>query len=458
MNFKVVELTKDNEMDYLEKVATLEKIVLANMESKGQAGQLFITGKEDIAEYAHSKENTVLLVVDDAGKVLAATYVTQGQKPFTYNDITKYFKYGKSYNDYVKSMYPSVEEYRKALLDAYEIKVAAFKYAKAKILQQYPEYNGDITSFLQHELNEANNHYHEKSVLRELLNRYMSEYIQSLADTMPGLQTKYERFYWLTAEEISKEFGRDVKPRVKLAREYESFMDEGKEEAEYQQMLKKGPLVIHEPPTFDEQQYFTATTANSIELDTYITDPNDRRAGLARILLLEGIRKHMEEHFKNPENTEIFLCSTLHRDNLSSKYVSEFFGLKDNLYVKRRDGRDREVHICRITREQYSEYLEMMAKKVAVLYGYNPENIEISLQEQADILQKQLDYETSEIDRLTTIAKNKRKTYNGNIDYKSSKANKVSILTQRLEKVKQEIQQVEKTTIPNDDKIGKGDR
>ena len=30
-------------------------------------------------------------VLDKEGKVLATTYITQGQKPFTYNDITKYF-------------------------------------------------------------------------------------------------------------------------------------------------------------------------------------------------------------------------------------------------------------------------------------------------------------------------------------------------------------------------------
>ena len=43
----------------------------------------------------------------------------------------------------------------------------------------------------------------------------------------------------------------------------------------------------------------------------------------------------MEQFFENESEQEIFLCSTLHRDNLSSKYVSEFLGLTDSLYVKR---------------------------------------------------------------------------------------------------------------------------
>lgn len=439
MKFKLVELTKENEQNYLDQVAELEQVVLANMESKGQIGQLFPTGKQDISEYAHSKENTVLVAVDDLDKVLAATYITQGQKLFTYNDITKYFKYSQNYNDYVKGLYSSKEEYRRELIDTYEIKIEAFKHAKEKILEQFPEFNGDIIKFLQHELAEDGNHYHEKSQLRELVNRYMSEYIQQQAQSNPKLEQSYERFYWITAQEISKEFGTNVMPRQKQAREYESFINQEKEEAEYQQILKKGPLVIHETPNFDENKYFTATTSNSIELDTYLTDPNDRRAGLARILVLEGIKKHMEMHFNNPDNQEIFLCSTLHRDNLSSKYVSEFFGLTDSLYVKRRDGRDREVHICKVTKEQYPSYIEHMKKRIAVLYGYNPEKINISLQEQADIITEQLKYEETELKRLNLATSVKRKTYNGNIDYTKSKVNKIDGLRLILVDLQQQI-------------------
>ena len=144
MTIKIVELTKDNEDKFLQQTADLEQKVLQNMESRGQVGQLFPTGKEDISLYAHSKENTVLLAVDEQGKVLATTYITQGQKPFTYNDITKYFKYGKDYQDYVKSRYKTVEDYRKDMLGVYKIKIEAFKYAKQKILEQYQNFDGDI--------------------------------------------------------------------------------------------------------------------------------------------------------------------------------------------------------------------------------------------------------------------------------------------------------------------------
>lgn len=63
-NLKIKELTKENEEKYLDKVVELEKIVLESMEKEGKIGQLFITGKEDISEYVHSKQNTVMIAVD----------------------------------------------------------------------------------------------------------------------------------------------------------------------------------------------------------------------------------------------------------------------------------------------------------------------------------------------------------------------------------------------------------
>ena len=71
MNFKLEELTKDNEAQYLEQVANLEQVVMENMEARGQSCQLFPTGREDISAYAHSKENSVFVAVDENGKVVA---------------------------------------------------------------------------------------------------------------------------------------------------------------------------------------------------------------------------------------------------------------------------------------------------------------------------------------------------------------------------------------------------
>ena len=120
-NYKIIELTKDNKLKYLEQIAELEIMVLENMQKQGKIGQLFITGKQDIEQYVESDENTVIVAVNEQEQVVSAAYITQGQKPFTYNDITKYFKYGEKYNSYIKNNYSSEFEYKKDMLDAYKL-------------------------------------------------------------------------------------------------------------------------------------------------------------------------------------------------------------------------------------------------------------------------------------------------------------------------------------------------
>ena len=359
------------------------------------------------------------------------------------------------------------------MLIVYKMKILAFKYAKGKVLEEFPQYEGDISKFLKHEVDEEHNHFHEKSVLRDLMNTYMSEYIDMQEIKYPGIKERYEMFYWITSEEISKEFEAErknrseseaekrnknsdeeecsvsserestqgknavnVQPKDADARVMEGMIGQEKEEIEYRNILQKGPLVIHEKPQFAMNPYYTAKTSNSIELDTYITDPEDRRSGLARILLLEGITKHMEQFFEDESQQEIFLCSTLHRDNLSSKYVSEFFGLTDSLYVKRRDGRDREVHICRVKREEYKKYLDHIRKKVAVLYGYNPTKIQISNDEKIAVLQEQLQYEKREIERLKRART--AQVHNGKINFRKRKLDKIIALNRQIQDLKKE--------------------
>ena len=163
---KIVELTKDNEEKYLDQIVELEQISLEAMKKEGREGQLFDTGREGISEYVHSNENSVIVATDENDKVEAATYVTQGQSPFTYNDITKYFK----------SQYLSDRDYKKDLRNIYIIKIKAFEYAKRRILRQSGRSTeNSLYGYLQQELEQ--NEYHEKSELRENLNRYMSEYI-----------------------------------------------------------------------------------------------------------------------------------------------------------------------------------------------------------------------------------------------------------------------------------------
>ena len=151
---KIVELTKDNEEKYLDQIVELEQISLEAMKKEGREGQLFDTGREGISEYVHSNENSVIVATDENDKVEAATYVTQGQSPFTYNDITKYFKYGEKYKQYVKSQYLSDRDYKKDLRNIYIIKIKETK-APETYLELEEEIKLKVTTGIEGEGKEA---------------------------------------------------------------------------------------------------------------------------------------------------------------------------------------------------------------------------------------------------------------------------------------------------------------
>ena len=342
--------------------------------------------------------------------------------------------------NYIKSKYKSDLEYKKDLRKIYIIKIKAFEYAKKRILQEFNNKNKvsqtTLYEYLRTEIEQ--NGYHEKSELREKLNQYMAEFIENNYDS--EIQEKYEMFYWITLDDIEAEFGTKQSKPDDTIKDYETFMED---EKEYAELIHKGALQIHEKPEFEEEKYYTANTKNSVELDTYLTNPHNRSIGIARIIVFEGIKKHIERHFKNPENQEIFLCSTLHRDNLSSKYVSEFFGLTDSLYVNRRQGRDREVHICKITREEAMEYLTNIYNKLAVLYNYNPEGKVIKDSIALKILQEQLKYEEKEKKRLVRAKTIDKKLKGINHKFIPEKERKIKRLKQQISQIqdKNELQQ-----------------
>ena len=423
-----IELTKENYKKYIDQIAKLEELVAKKMEQEGRTGQFFTTGRDGIKEYILSEDNTVMVALNEKGKILSATYITQNQLPYTYNDITKYFKYGADYKKYIRESYSSETEYKSDMLKIYEIKLRAYEYAKAKVLQSHPEYNGNIMEYLQNELSDRENEFHEKSELREALNTYMSEYIRNISKSDTTISELYDKFYWLSAQDISEEFEKEVNLKSNTMQEYETLIS-SQSSQEYSEILHKGPLKIIEEPKNDFNKYYNTNTANSLEIDTYITNPNSRQAGLARIVVFEGIKKHINEHFKNSSNNEIFLCSTLHRENVSSKYVSEFFGLNDSLYVQRRNSRNREVHICRIDRSDNIDYLNEMEDKIITLYDYNPNNKIVPAEKKIDILKQQLRYEEEQVNALKATSKGK---YTGSFNAVERKTKKIEDLKNKL--------------------------
>lgn len=234
----------------------------------------------------------------------------------------------------------------------------------------------------------------------------------------------YEKFYWTTSDDIAKVFGRD--------------MTKSEDIVEYEELLRNMKVDSIEKPEIDDiSKYYPANTSNAVEIDTYITDPNVRSAGIAKALVYEGIKKYINRHFENPNEQEMFLCSTLHRLNVSSKYVSEFFGLKDSLFVNRRYGRTREVHIKRIERDEAQQYLDDMYDKLAVLNGYNPENKEISRETMLSIMRDEVDYRKKEAIRLRRLKLNSN--FNGK--YRAYLHNRIIGTIKKAIKLKQMMNQ-----------------
>ncbi len=438
-NINIIEVTKENEQQYLSDIVELEKSVLEKMEQEGRIGQLFITEQEGISEYINSDYNHVMVAVKNEvePKVISATYITQGQIDFTYNDITKYFKCGSEYQKYVKSQYTE-NEYKRAIREVYVEKICAFKYARDLILKEFKTKNTDILTesqknsiflnMVKKEFENPKNKFHEKSQIRDDLNKYMTLYMKVVKKDLE----RYQQFYWVDFDYLKKNLTEKNQDRQNNNTKYEGI---DSTIATYDRLLQLQMYKIYDKShCTNMNKYYTANTANTVELDTYITRPDSRENGMARILVLEGIKKSIEDVLKNKDNNEIFLVSTLHEDNLSSKYVSDFFGLTDYLFVNRRSDRDRQVHIHKIERDDAYEYIARMEKKIAVLYGYNPNKIKITKQEEIRIIKEQYSYEVCELDRLNNLKDiSKKRMYEGYIKGKKGKIEKLGNLLMELD-------------------------
>ncbi len=413
-NFRIKEVTKENEDKYLDGIVELEDVVYENMIKQGKAGQLFTTGREDISGYINSNNNSVFVVTtnNEIEKVVAATYITQGQIPFTYNDVTKYFKCSEEYMLAVKEQFQNEEEYLSVLRKVYIQKITAFVYARDCILKEYVENIYDLSEdeknikfmeLVEKEARDPENNFHEKSKIRDELNRNMSLYMSKIFRN----SSLYEKFYWVDMDYILKQNGCESSEKINMKNsKYGSTIEA------YDRILALQKHHIYEKSSgMRVEQYYDANTENTIELDTYITSDTVRELGLARIIVFEGIKRVLEKHHTGEKDGSIYLVSTLHRDNLSSKYVSEFFGLKDNLFVNRRKGRDREVHIYRIDRKKIKQYIEEIERKLIVLYNYNPKGIVVTDEERKRILMEQLAYEDKEMCRLNELNNPKYKNY-----------------------------------------------
>ena len=72
------------------------------------------------------------------------------------------------------------------------------------------------------------------------------------------------------------------------------------------------------------------------------------------------------------------------------------------------------------------------------MYGYNPEGIAIPASEEIEILKEQLGYEQREISRLKRART--AQTYNGKINFKQRKIEKIISLNERIKELQEEVE------------------
>ena len=384
IKYKIVEIKEENDtrqQELANGIAELEKDVCNELTQKGVGYFYFPTGFNDILSYIRDKNVTVMVCQYNYKKIIAASYITQGQGLYTYNDLTKYFKFNKEFIEYGKSKYVQ-KELHLIEYETYMKKIEGYKYAKELIAKEL-----NITDLVKHCKEEKEKGtFDEKNEVREKVNKYIYDYFRDNINDRIGF-IELDRFYLLKFSDLQKCENNEIKAKCEEATEENKRLYE-----EYDALLDLFDL--NSAILSDNQNngymkaenfktYFDANPFNTIELDTYIVHPDHRKKGLARIVSFEGLKIQIEKLLaKRPDLQEIFICGTIHQNNYPSKMVAQRlreplqFLNYDTLFIKRRNGINREVYFCKIQKNnleevfnKYEEIIETLKKRLEADYA-----------------------------------------------------------------------------------------
>jgi len=101
--------SEDKQKKYAKEIESLENFVSDKLKEEGKGDLFFTTGYDDILSYIKDKDMTVIECQDNDKKIIAASYITQKQGLYTYDDLSKYFKFNKEYIEYTKKKYDPKE-------------------------------------------------------------------------------------------------------------------------------------------------------------------------------------------------------------------------------------------------------------------------------------------------------------------------------------------------------------
>jgi hypothetical protein len=354
---------------YAHDIEDLGIYVSNKLKENRQKDFFFTTEYDDIFSYMKDKDVTVMICQDNNKKIIAASYITQGQGLYTYNDLTKYFKFNKEYIDYAKSKYDP-KELCSIQYETFMKKIKGYKYAKALIEKELNI--TDLVDYFQNEKKKGTFDEHDK--VREKVNRYIYDYFRDNNKDRIGF-TELDRFYLLKFSDLQNCEDNEIK--TKCANESEENKKLYEEYAQLIDLFDLKDSILPDEKNFTHlkrenfKTYFDANPFNTIELDTYMVHPIIRNKGLAKIVTFEGLKIQINKLLaKRPDLEEIFICATIHQDNEASKRVIISFGKFDTLYIKRRfdinEKKDinREVYFFKLNKRNLKEFIKTNEEKI----------------------------------------------------------------------------------------------
>ena len=351
----------------------LEKFIHNELDGKEIGDYYFTTGLDDIQNYIKDKDVTVMVCQDENKKIIAASYITQGQGFYTYNDLTKYFKFNKEFIQHGKKQYK--KELHSIEYETYMKKIKGYKYAKERIAKEL-EIN-DLVAHCKEEKEKGD--FDEKNKVREKVNKYIYDYFRDKDKDRIGL-IELDRFYLLKFSDLQNCEGKEIKDGCN--KETEENKSLYKEYDDLIALFDLSDAILPDDNNLAQEKYktyFDANPLNTIELDTYIVHPDYRGRGLAKILSLEGLKIQINKLLaKRPDLEEIFICGTIHKKNfpsqqVASSFIKPFLNVDSNfiecdtLYIKRRKGIERKVYFCKIKKNNLKQVFSKNEETIKAL-------------------------------------------------------------------------------------------
>ena len=353
---------------YAREIESLENVISDKLKKEHFGYLFFTTGYDVILEYIKDKDMTIMECQDNDNRIIAASYITQEQGLYTYNDLSKYFKFNKEYVEYAKKKY-NPKELSSIQYETFMKKIEGYKYAKSKIVEEL-----DITDLVGHCKSEKKRGtFDEKNKVREKVNRYIYDYFIDNTDVQDRIGlTELDKFYLLKFSDL--ENCEESEIRIKCENETEENKKLYKEYGELIDLFDLKDSILPDESGLEYiksenyKKYFDANPFNTIEIDTCIVHPDNRRRGLLKISTFEGLKIQIRKLLKKrPNLKEIFISGLSHQEDRPLKRVITFLGNFDTLYIKRSACINREVYFCKIDKDNIEGFIRENERKIRSL-------------------------------------------------------------------------------------------